>query len=254
MHQPTLRVLQVLQSIASEGNGKRLTDLSRELDIPKSTLLPILQTLCQQQYLAQDDSGRYGAGMSMFSLSTAFSGKFPILPYVHRTLEALVEQLGETCFFGVLDGGHVLYLEKVESSQPLRMLTSVGRRLPAYATGIGKALLMETDAAQLSQLYPEPPEPLTPNTITDLAELALQLRQARLDGYAWESEESTPHVRCFAVPVRKHGTIVAAVSASFPLFRYNEADKDRILETLKATAYEIQQTIEQTNAHFTDIF
>lgn len=254
MHQPTLRVLQVLQSIASEGNGKRLTDLSRELDIPKSTLLPILQTLCAQQYLTQDESGRYGAGTSLFSLGAAFAGKFPILPYVHQVLESLVQQLGETCYFGVLDGGHVLYLEKADSPQPLRMLTTVGRRLPAYATGIGKALLMETDPIQLTRLYPEPLVPLTEHTITDLTQLSIQLRLARLDGYAWESEESTPHVRCFAVPIRKHGVIIAAISVTIPLFRYDEGQKELILEKLKAASKQIQLTIEQTNAHFTDIF
>jgi DNA-binding IclR family transcriptional regulator len=254
MHQPTLRVLQVLQSIAAEGQGKRLTELSRELDIPKSTLLPILQTLCQQQFLTQDDAGRYGAGTSLFSLGAAFNSKFPILPYVHQRLEGLVRELGETCYFGVLDEGQVLYLEKADSPQPLRMLTTVGHRLPAYATGLGKALLMESDLPQLSALYPTALMPLTEHTITDLSALHAQLKQARQDGYTWESEESTPHVRCFAVPVRKHGAIVAAISMTIPLFRYEESQKERILDALTETSRHIQLTIEKTNAHFTDIF
>jgi len=254
MHQPTLRVLQVLQNIASEGSGKRLTELSRELDIPKSTLLPILQTLCRQRFLTQDETGRYGAGTSLFSLGATFSGKFPILPYVHEQLERLVRELGETCYFGVLNGGDVLYLEKADYPQPLRMLTSVGHRLPAYATGLGKALLMEHDVSQLKALYPDPLPSLTEQTITDLPQLNLQLRQARMDGFTWESEESTPHVRCFAVPVRKHGQIVAAISVTIPLFRYEENQKKRILDALTETSRRIQQTIEQTNAHFTDIF
>ena len=254
MHQPTLRVLQVLQNIAAEGHGKRLTELSRELDIPKSTLLPILQTLCDEQFLTQDDAGRYGAGTSLFSLGAVFDRKFPILPYVHRRLEGLVQELGETCYFGVLDEGQVLYLEKADSPQPLRILTTVGHRLPAYATGLGKALLMEHTDSQLTALYPEPLKALTEHTITDLARLSEQLRQARQDGYTWESEESTPHVRCFAVPVRKHGQIVAAISMTIPLFRYGEDQKARILDALTETGRHIQQTIEQTNAHFTDIF
>ncbi len=254
MHQPTLRVLQVLQSIISEGTGKRLTELSRELNIPKSTLLPILQTLCDRRFLTQDESGRYGAGTALFSLGASFSGKFPILPYVHSQLEGLVQQLGETCYFGVLDKGQVLYLEKADSPQPLRMLTGVGHRLPAYATGLGKALLMELDGPGLRALYPEPLKALTEHTVTDLSRLGMQLQQARLEGYAWESEESTPHVRCFAVPVRKHGQIVAAISMTIPLFRYAETQKERILDALTETSRRIQLTIEQTDAHFTDIF
>lgn len=253
MHQPTLRVLQVLQSMTSDG-GKRLADLSRELDIPKSTLLPILQTLCQHQFLVQDDSGRYSAGTFLFSLGAAFAGRFPILRFVHQQLKALVQQLGETCYFGILDGSHVLYLEKADSPQPLRMLTSVGHRLPAYATGIGKALLMEKTVQQLQTLYPDPLTPLTENTVNDLPQLYSQLRQARLDGYTWEVEESTPHVRCFAVPVRKHSAIVAAISVTIPLFRYEESGKEQILSLLQTTANTIQEILEQTDAHFTDIF
>lgn len=254
MHQPTLRVLQVLQSIASEGSGKRLTELSHELDIPKSTLLPILQTLCEAQFLTKDESGRYDAGTALFSLGAEFSGKFPLLPHVRQMLEALVRELGETCYFGVLDEGQVLYLEKADSPQPLRMLTAVGHRLPAYATGLGKALLMDHTASQLAALYPEPLKALTERTITDLSRLDEQLEKARLEGYTWESEESTPHVRCFAVPVRKHGRIVAAISMTIPLFRYEESQKERILDALTETSRHIQLTIEQTNAHFTDIF
>ena len=135
MHQPTLRVLQVLQRIAQDSSGLRLADLSRDLEIPKSTLLPILQTLLQSKHLSQDDMGRYLPGTSLFALATAFSGSFPVLRYVQEQLQQLVKNLDETCYFGVLEAGQVLYLEKAESSQPLRMLTATGHRLPAYATG-----------------------------------------------------------------------------------------------------------------------
>lgn len=254
MHQPTIRVLQVLEYIAKNGSGQRLADLSRDLQIPKSTLLPILQTLCANRYLSQDENGRYGAGTALFSLGSYFSGAFPVLTFVRSELEALVQKLGETCYFGIPEGGHVLYLAKQDSPQPLRMLTSVGHRLPAYATGIGKALLMDTSFEDLHTLYPEGLVPLTKHTITEFSRLFAQLQQARLDGYTWESEESTPHVRCFAVPVRKNGRIVAAISVTFPLFRYDEEEKDRIISVLTQTAETIGTTFEKTDAHFGDSF
>ncbi len=254
MHQPTFRVLQVLEQIANQESGLRLADLSRELGIPKSTLLPILQTLCANRYLNQDENGRYGAGTALYSLGTTFSGSFPVLPYVRSELDALVQELGETCYFGILDGGQVLYLEKQDSPQPLRMLTSPGQRLPAYATGIGKALLMEADPDTIRALYPNGLTPITHRTITDPEQLAAQLQQARAEGYTWEAEESTPHVRCFAVPIRKNGTIVAAISVSIPTFRYDESKKDSILDALRHTASTISETFCQTNAHFGSSF
>ena len=254
MHQPTLRVLQILETVASTNKEIRLSEFSRRLDIPKSTLLPILQTLCQQRYLVQDDVGRYQAGTALFSLGAGFSDSFPILKYVHQQLEFLVNTLGETCYFGILDGNCVLYLDKVDSPQPLRMLTSIGKKLPAYSTGIGKALLIGKTEDQLRQLYPEGLQPLTDRTITDFRQLADQLNQAMTDGYAWEIEESTPHVRCFAVPVWKFGKAVAAVSVSIPLFRYSEQNRDKLICALQDTVSSLSKTIENTNAHLGESF
>jgi len=148
----------------------------------------------------------------------------------------LVDQFTETCYYGVLEGGKVLYMEKVDSTQPLRMLTSIGHRLPAYATGIGKALLMEKTEAELKALYADNMAPLTKNTLQSTAILYQQLQQAKALGYAWEIEESTEHIRCFAVPVRVNGEITGAVSIAIPVFRYQEEQKEIIIQALKNTA------------------
>ena len=254
MHQPTNRVLRILEQVASSREGQRLSDFSKNLGFPKSTIIPILQTLCENRYLNQDDAGRYTAGTALFSLGAAFAGCFPVLEYVHQQLDALVEQLGETCYCGVLEDGQVLYLDKVDSPQPLRMLTNTGKRLPAYATSIGKALLMGKTQQQLRAMYPDALEQLTSRTITDIPTLEQQLQRAQTEGYTWEIEESTEHIRCFAVPVCKHGNVVAAISVAIPLFRYQETEKERILALLKATAAEMGSVIEVTDAHFGSAF
>lgn len=254
MHQPTLRVLDILDLLAKSSTPLRLTDFSKALDIPKSTILPILQTLCKRKYLHQNQAGLYSAGTAIFSMGAAFSGCFPILDYVNHHLEELAQELQETCYFGALEDGQVLYLSKQDSPQPLRVLTGTGRRMPAYATSLGKALLMDHSAADLQNLYPNGLSALTAHTITDPAQLAVQLAQARADGYTWEAEESTEHVRCFAVPVRKHGAIIAAISVAIPLFRYEEEQRSRIIAALQKQAAQISRTMEQTDAHFGELF
>ena len=254
MHLPTIRVLKILESIAEDSGGKRLSDFSRELDIPKSTLLPILQTLCEKHYLNQLDSGRYTAGTALFSLGATFSGCFPVLDYVRSQLSELVDIVGETCYCGVLADGLVLYLEKVDSPQPLRVLTNTGKRLPAYASSIGKALLMEKTEAELHAIYPNGLTQLTANTITDISALSQQLTIARRDGYTWEVEESTEHIRCFAVPIRKHGKIISAISVAIPLFRYREEKRLQIIAVLQDYASQIGRMIERTDAHFGESF
>lgn len=253
MHQPTIRVLEILEAVARGGEDRRLADFSRELGIPKSTLLPILQTLCRYRYLSQTESGQYRAGTALFSLGTAFSGKFPALDFVRKQLEKMVERFGETCYFGVLEGGNVLYLEKADSPQPLRMLVTPGRRLPAYATAIGKALLTDRTEAELRAMYPAGLTPVTERTVTDLGVLAAQLARSRETGFAFEIEESTPHIRCFAAPIRKGGRVIAAVSVAIPLFRYAPAREAFYIETLQGVAAEISRTMEETDARFGEI-
>ena len=254
MHQPTLRVLDILDLLSKSAGPLRLTDFSKSLDIPKSTLLPILQTLCNRKYLYQDGNGLYTAGTALFSIGTSFSGCFPVLDYVNRHLSLLAQELQETCYMGVLEDGQVLYLSKQDSPQPLRVLTDTGRRMPAYATSLGKALLMDHSVEALRALYPNGFTALTANTIPDPEQLAQQLCQARADGFTWETEESTEHIRCFAVPIRKHGTIIAAISVAIPLFRYRAEQKPHIIALLKEQADHISRTMEQTDAHFGELF
>lgn len=243
MHQPTLRVIEILNYIINSPKPQRLADIHNNLSIPKSTLVPILQTLCVEGYLFQNKMGGYSPGAVLFSFASQLSGKIPFMDFVRQKLCALVDRFGETCYFGVLDGGDVLYLDKADSIHPLRMLISTGMRLPAYSTGIGKALLCDMTKSQLETLYPAGLAKVTDSTITSFDSLSEQLKQAREAGFSCEIEESTPHIRCFGVPVRRNGIITAAVSIAVPVFRYtDDIGKDMICE-LKKTAAEIEAVI-----------
>lgn len=247
MHQPTVRVLEVLNYIISHNSGLSLADLSRGLSIPKSTLLPIMQTLCDYGYICKNADGSYGVGVSLYSLGTHLNGKFPVLDFAKQKLKDLVAEFGETCYLGVLRGGNVLYLDKEESTNPLRMLVDSGRTLPAYATGIGKALICQMTKKELTNLYPDGLKSLTPKTVTDFDVLAQQLESFQKKGYSQEIEESTLHIRCFGVPVFKFGKIHAAISIAIPIFRYEKSMEKKITDKLKSVAKDIQNVLETTN-------
>lgn len=254
MHQPTVRVLEILELVTQKRDGMRLSDISRILSIPKGTLLPILKTLCEYRYLLRNENGEYMGGAALLSFGNLFSDNYPILSIVRSELRDMSEKFGETYYFGILDSGNVLYLEKVESIQPLRMLINTGRRLPAYATGIGKSLLIDKTQAELDDLYPQGLIPLTKNTVTSISELSRQLSEARELGYAYEVEESMEHIRCFSVPIRKHGEVVAAISVAIPIFRYEDGAKERIIEMLKEKAEKLGSLIEKTNVNLENLF
>lgn len=243
MHKPTLRVIQVLDLLCESGQPLRLAQISRELDVPKSTLLPILQTMAQRGYISRDDSERYFPGPALLGAGAAARAVHSPGDSIRSALGKLVDRFGETCYYGVLDGNKVLYMEKVDSPQPLRMLTSIGHRLPAYATGLGKALLMDKTLEQLKQMYPDKLEPLTRNTVKDIKTLSQQLRQSRILGFSWEVEESTEHIRCFGVPLRGNGAIEGAISIAIPIFRYDEEKKEEIIVALKETAEKLSRNL-----------
>lgn len=255
MHQPTERVIQIIDAVARGGVPKTLSELSREIGVPKSTLSPILQTLCAHKYLYHNGEGRYEVGSAIFSLSSAFWGNFPVLDYVHSELENLVDKLNEACYFGVLEDGYVRYLDKVNSTHSLRVLVPTGRRLPAYATAMGKALMFGMSDEEIKSFYEgRGLNSLTDNTVTDVDKLISDVMEMKKSGYAWEIEESTKHIRCFGAPVTKGDKIVAAISVAIPVFRFDESMKEYVVGSLVSTAQNIGRMIEKSDSHFGDIF
>ena len=124
------------------------------------------------------------------------------------------------------------------------MTATVGYSLPAYCTGIGKALLADYTLPALQQLYPHGLHPQTPNTITDIPYLAAQLETFRATGFFYEIEESTPHVRCIAVPLRKNGVVVSAISVAIPAFRYTSEKEESIHLLLQNAKHQLENILQ----------
>ncbi len=243
MHRTTLRILELMETISEHPAACTLSDLSNTLNIPKSTLSPILYTLTQKEYLTLDVQQRYSVGLAAYQLGQSFLGQFHFLTEAERLISAITAVCMETCHFAVLSGGDVLYLKKIDSPQPIRMVSSVGTRLPAYATALGKSLLLDMNLSSLKALYPDGLKRITPNTITDFNELYAQLEQARREGFTYECEESNEYVRCIGIPVRKNGQVIAAISVATPVFRYDEEKADLIRALLKDAQKKIEHLL-----------
>ena len=162
-----------------------------------------------------------------FRIGNTYLDEASALREIHRLMHDIVTACHETCHLGSLKNGDVYYLKKVETPLRSRTVTVEGRSLPAYATGVGKALLADYQLPQLKALYYDGLYPLTEHTITDFRLLADQLAEIRASGFAYECEESTRGIRCIGVPLRKSGKVVAALSVAFPLERYSDAAPGR---------------------------
>ena len=142
---------------------------------------------------------------------------------------------GETVHLGRLEGGDVVYLAKRESSHPLRLFSSVGRRLPAHSVALGKALLADMEPEQALACLPARLPGMTPTTITDRARLLEDLEEVRRRGYAIDDEESASGLRCFGVSLRGRSGTRDAISISVPVVRLGDGRQEEIVELLRAT-------------------
>jgi DNA-binding IclR family transcriptional regulator len=230
-----LRVLLIVELLTKFDRGLTFAEMHEHLELPKSSLHGLLKTMTARGHLLVDERTRaYRLGVRFWEAGQAFLRSLDLTSICHPYLEAAREGLDETVQLAVLDGLENVYIAKVEADQRLKLVSEVGSRLPAHATGLGKALLAGLDDAELAvRLRGARLERFTPRTIVDKRRLLKVLDEVRELGYAQDDGEYTPGVSCVAVPVRNHeGRVIASMSASVPAVRVDEAMRGRMIDVL----------------------
>ena len=146
---------------------------------------------------------------------------------------------------GIRSGNEVLYIDKIESTQSIRMSSKIGMRLPLHCTAMGKAFLSQMDDDAICTLYPDEQLPvMTPHTVSTRTELLSQVHRFRDLGYAMENEENTENVSCIAVCVSEHDHApVYALSFSIPSFRMTEEKQVACVSLLQHAKAQIEQVL-----------
>jgi IclR family KDG regulon transcriptional repressor len=199
-------------------------DVAQRLGLPRTTVHELLASLVGRAYLVPVDAYpvRYRLGARLAQLGAAFSDQLDLVQESSVVARDVAAVTGETANVGILDGVELVYVVKVESPRPVRMVSAVGRRLPAHCTSLGKVLLAALPDQVLAERIP-PGDTLvgmTSHSITSARVLHDHLRTVRRDGFAVEERESDEEVCCVAAPVRDHtGQVVAALSVSAPIMR-----------------------------------
>src|SRR6267154_1883569 len=236
------RALAMLEAVAQESDGLSNAEISRNLNIPKSSASYILRTLETRGYLTRDAaSGRYRVGLKILSLSRGALGGRDVRGIALPIMRHLTHQTGLTCHLAVLDGADAVYIEKVEPEGFIRMDTWVGRRMRVHATSVGKAIVAHIPEEELGEIVRKSSmEKRTPKTITSLPRLLKELEKVRAQGYAVDDEENNLGARCVAAPVfSDRGTIEAALGLSGTTQQVSPQTMPRILEALKDSARHI---------------
>jgi DNA-binding IclR family transcriptional regulator len=229
------RTLDVLEAVADA--PVTLPDLSRRLGIPRSSLHGLVRTLTDRGWLDSVDGGaRVRLGLRALQVGTRFVAEDELVAKVAPSLDRLAAATGETVQHARLDGDQVVYVAKRDSMHPVRIISTIGTRLPAHATALGKALLADRDDEVVRALIGPVLAALTPRTLVDPAALVADLAAVRDRGYAVDDGEAAEGLRCFAVvvPDRRDGSAATdAISVSVPVFRLDDDREERLVAALQ---------------------
>lgn len=226
------RTLEILEVLADTPHRPGLSELAHQLGIPKSSLHAILHTMAVRGWVETTGDGtRFGIGLRALRAGLAYLEGDDTVTLVAPLLDDLAHEFGETVHLGRLDRADVVYLAKRDSIHPLRLFSAVGRRLPAHATALGKALLARRTPAQADQLVGPTPRRLTANTIVNRTALRADLAATRQRGYAVDHEENSEGVVCFgiALPLATDD----AISVSVPVTRIDDGLERRVATALR---------------------
>ncbi len=238
------RVLDLLELLSRSG-PIGVSEIARKMGISKTVAWRLAETLRTKGYAVKDpDSRRYRLGLKVLELGTSVRYRLEIVNVARPYIEEIVEKCDETVDLGVYDSCEVVFVDKKESTRTVRMVSSIGRRLPLHCTGTGKALLAFLPEAEVDKVVSRGLARYTENTITDPQSLRRELARVRSDGYATDREEFETGVRCVAAPVLDpHGKAVAAISIAGPADRMADERIPALADLVRAAAEKIARDL-----------
>ncbi len=232
------KAIDVLQAVASCRYPPRFTDLLQMVDQPRGTLHRQVSNLIEEGLLSVRRDHSYELGLTLLKLaSRAWAGnQFRTIAEPH--LRRLHEETGETVHLGVLQGVDVIYLDKVESRQAVRMHSQIGNASPVYCTGVGKAALAAMTEAEFDKLIAVIPfQRHTETTLTSCEALRAEIEEIRRTGIAFDRQEHEPGIYCIAAPIHSRDReFVAGISTTAPSYRVSIEQLTQWTPLVKAAA------------------
>jgi DNA-binding IclR family transcriptional regulator len=230
-----------LLSHVSTAGPCRFSDLLRDTGLPKATLHRMLKALVAHRFLSFEVRDQtYSVGLQVFGMARRLWEDLDIRRAAAAEIAWLSEQTGETVHLAILDGHEVVYIDKVESRQQIRMFSAVGKRGPLHCTGVGKAILAFLDPVRQKVMVSELPlKTFTKNTFANRTSLLRHLGEIRARGYAKDLEEHEERIRCAAAPIFDYrGEVVASLSVTAPTFRFTLRRLDEVAPLVVRAANE----------------
>jgi len=216
--QSVKRAMLILEELATQKEGLGVTELAKRINLHKSIVHRMLNTLAEIGYVEQSlSSEKYRLGMKLLFLAGAILERMDIRHEAHDLLKELSEKVNETVHLVVPDGYKAIYIDKIDSNKTIRMVSQIGRVAPLHASAVGKAILAFSDDGFVKEVIERGLPRFSTNTITDPDQLMQHLKMIREQGYAIDDEENEEGIRCIGAPVFDYtGKVIGAISVSGP--------------------------------------
>jgi IclR family transcriptional regulator, KDG regulon repressor len=242
-----VKALRLLKLFSAQRNAWTAEDMVSILGYHKSSVQRILATLENEGFLTRvtPRKSEYRLGSEILFLGNVAETNLDLRAVARPAMTELVERVRETCYLCVADQGQCLYIEKVECSQPVRIIHTVGQRNPMHCTGVGKVLLSGMTDIEIARLIETRGlDAHTRHTIIEPGRLMRELESIRKKGTSVDNEELNLGVKCVAAPIRdRSGAVVAAISLSGPAQRFTPSAVRRFEKEIKRTSMEISKMI-----------
>ena len=236
--------LRILEHLAASGEMSAAR-VAEHLKTSRAAGHRFLTTLCDLGYVEKTKEGRFRLTFKVVELGMRKLEAFEIRHIAQPYMQEAALAFGETVNLGHWDGKAIVHLDKINSTEILRLDVGMGAVAPAYCTGLGKAVLAFLPAQEFEDfLCSVKLVPMSPKTITDPQTLRAEIERVRKRGYAVDNQELSLGLRCVGVPIFDYtGRPTYAMSVSAPVSRMS-AEKIKAIQTkLRSLCRQISRQI-----------
>jgi IclR family acetate operon transcriptional repressor len=239
--QSLTRALDVLECLEETQGSLGVTEIARRLDLPAATVHRLVQALLARGYVRQLPDRRYNLGSRLSTLGASATSL--VVRRAAPVLRMLAAETGESANLAMFTSGYAEYVGQAPGTRSMRMFTEVGRQVPLFCTGVGKAILASLPESEAERIASrEPYEQHTPSTLMSPSALLRDIERIRETGYAIDEGEMEQGVRCVAVAFR--APLLHALSVSGPTSRMTDDVIERAARLLTAAAEQLVRTLD----------
>jgi DNA-binding IclR family transcriptional regulator len=243
-----LKADKILVFLAGSSKPQTLNQIAQATNLTNPTALKILDTLLSIGYVHKDlETKKFRLGSALIKFGNKAIHQMDIKTIAQPYLEELQKRTSETVHLGILDKSSVVYVTKIDSSNPIMLYSEIGKRIPLYCSAMGKAILADAADDEVSDyLTSNPFIKKTPNTITSKEDFIAEINRIRKIGYAFDDGEHEAEVFCVGASLTKNGKKFGAISVSTPKYRLTKDSLEDIIHAVQTCKAAIMDELQVT--------